>query len=116
MTVERGIEFGAQRYTYARVPVRPASDPERGAANRAAIATMDDAQRLTGLTASQLDDNQARLRREREQRIAARPCQCGDDVANVGCTNCRRCGGVVIHTPFLREVADDRFGAEGEAA
>lgn len=60
--VDRCIALGPQRDTRRHVPVRLCDDFGRAHANRAALAAEDEAQRLTGLDAGQLDDVQASLK------------------------------------------------------
>lgn len=61
-TVDSGLEYGALRDTRRRVRVHPGGNVERAQANRAALAAEDEAKRLTGLDADQLDDVQASLK------------------------------------------------------
>jgi hypothetical protein len=61
-TVVSGLQYGAQRQTRRSMPVRLCDSFERVQANRAALAAEDEAKRLTGLDAGQLDDVQATLK------------------------------------------------------
>lgn len=107
---------GPVRDRRASVPVRGGYNGlnANAVANRAAVNAMGDAQALSGLTAAQLDAEQARLRAERAARVAAHECQCPPLIGNAGANRCCRCGGrIVVEHPILRDLALDRAEDQG---